>query len=63
MERRFEALEVKVAYLEHLLAELDGELRTAIGRIEALESELAAARQSATFLGKMDPEAEKPPHY
>lgn len=61
---RVEALEEKVAWLEHQLAELDHVLRAAFARMDALERDLdgVKAERSAPEDGPADP-WEPPPHY
>jgi uncharacterized coiled-coil protein SlyX len=58
---RTEALEVKVAYLEKTVADLDEVLRDLFGRMERLEAEVEELRETRIALG--DQEGEKPPHY
>lgn len=63
-ERRFEDLEVKVAFLEHHLAELDGVLRVQADRIAALQAELVALREDRSWTSARGGLAEEvPPHH
>lgn len=63
-DRRFEDLEVKVAFLEHHLAELDAVLRTQADRIATLQAELVALREERTWTAARGGLAEEvPPHH
>ncbi len=67
METRIEDLEVKVAYLEHQLAELDGLVRELFAANAELRKELLAVKESGdegslTF-GEGGAGFDKPPHY
>ncbi len=60
--RRFESLEVKIAFLEHGLAELDEVIRAVRDDLEVTRRELVALReQQASLLPEVIDE--KPPHY
>ncbi|MCA9566543.1 MAG: SlyX family protein [Myxococcales bacterium] len=61
-EDRLMELEVKVAYQEHTIAQLDEELRKMMDRVEMLERRLqeVVAEQTALQASPID---EKPPHY
>ena len=61
-ETRIHEMEVRLAYQDHLLSELDGVVRSFALRVERLErqiSELQVAK-GALEVGSGD---EKPPHY
>jgi uncharacterized coiled-coil protein SlyX len=60
--QRIEDLEVKVAFQEHTIAQLDEELRKTIDRLEKLERrvEELVAEHASSVDGPID---EKPPHY
>lgn len=62
MEDRITELEVKVAFQEHTIAQLDEELRKTIERLDDLELRLkeVVAEQQKSQEGPID---EKPPHY
>jgi len=67
-ERRVEDLEVKVAFLEHALGELDEVVRGLFDKVEALQAEVKRLRdaQQAGEEGDDDEGGlayEKPPHY
>lgn len=66
-EQRLEDLEVKVAYLEHQLAELDGLVRELYAANAELRRELGGLKEereegSLTF-GEGGAGFDKPPHY
>jgi uncharacterized coiled-coil protein SlyX len=64
MERRVEDIEVKAAFLEHHVAQLDELLQAALLRLEEVEGQLRALRQqlgSASVQGTL--EEEVPPHH
>ncbi len=66
-EGRIEDLEVKVAYLEHQLAQLDALVQELFAANAELRRELGTMREvreegSLTF-GEGGPGADKPPHY
>ncbi len=60
-ERRLTDLEVKVAFQEHLLAELDEVIQELRGQVELLQADLRALREQHE-LGPEDPD-QRPPHY
>lgn len=62
MTNRTEELEIKVAYLEKSLVELDDVVREMADKIQALEREVAEIRDESMPSGN-DLESEKPPHY
>ena len=61
MDGRLTDLEVKVAFQEHLLAELDEVIRSMRAQIEELQREVRSLREQQE-LGPEDPD-QKPPHY
>ncbi len=64
MEQRILDLEVRIAYQDRLIADLDEVVRAFTARIEALERDLAELRQ--TILNppeQIGPADEPPPHY
>jgi uncharacterized coiled-coil protein SlyX len=67
METRIEDLEVKVAYLEHQLAELDGLVRELFAANLELRKELLGLKESqdedSITFGEGGPGFDKPPHY
>lgn len=57
-------LEIKVAYLEKLVAELDGVVRDQATLIDKLSIEVERQRQSILAgAGASPPADDKPPHY
>ena len=54
-------LEVRVAYQDKIIADLDDVVRTLYSRVEKLEKELRELREGAT--PAIGPAAEPPPHY
>ena len=64
MEDRIVELEVRVAYQDKLIGDLDEVIRTFAQRVEVLERELAELKHSlkegASEIGPAD---DKPPHY
>lgn len=66
MDERTEALEVKVAYLEHQIAQLDELVRELFGTVDGLRDELRRVREErgeADDGDSFDLVAERPPHY
>jgi len=61
--RRIEDLEVKVAYLEARLADLDDVLREFADKVVTLEREVKRLRQAADADPLTGDGIEKPPHY
>ena len=58
---RMDALEVKVAFQEHTIAQLDEVVQELRSEVEALRREVAELREQQS-LGPEDPD-QKPPHY
>ena len=64
MNERVTDLEVKVAFQERHIAELDEVVRTAVDQIRRLEKELfELQRQTNLREGSTDLRDEEPPHY
>ena len=64
MARRLEDLEVKVAYQDRLIDELNQEVMTFTAKVEALEAGLARLQEAAKAGNSdIDPSHQKPPHY
>jgi uncharacterized coiled-coil protein SlyX len=68
MEQRIEDAEVKIAFLEHQLAELDGVVRELFARLARAEDELRRLTEKRTAEEESanedpPPHWEKPPHY
>jgi uncharacterized coiled-coil protein SlyX len=64
VEQRVEDLEVKLAFMEHHVAQLDELVRGCFARIDQLEAELSALRQqtsAASVRGSLVEEL--PPHH
>lgn len=64
MSERIVELEVRVAYQERMIAELDEVVRAFADRVQVLEREIAQLRE--TVLNQPDavgPPDEPPPHY
>ena len=61
MERRMEDLEVKVAFQEHTIAQLDEVVRDLRAEVEQLRREVKEIREQQQ-LGPEDPD-QRPPHY
>lgn len=62
-ERRLEDLEVKIAYLEALVLDLDGLLRQVADRAADLDRELKSLRQQVLPEEVSGSAVERPPHY
>lgn len=60
---RLVELEVKVAFQERTIDDLDAVIRGYADRLEQLERELEALRRSLPSLREPGPADEKPPHY
>ena len=64
MEDRIVDLEIRIAYQERLIGDLDEVVRSFARRVEALERELASHRQLLTEHAlAIGPGDHKPPHY
>ena len=62
LAQRVEDLEVKVAFQEHLVAELDEVIRLLRDELDALRKDHDETRAQVTALAP-EPENTKPPHY
>lgn len=64
VEERIIELEVKIAYQDKLIADLDEVLRSFTSRVEELSRELAELKESIKAdQSTIGPANEKPPHY
>lgn len=54
-------LEVRLAYQDHTVAQLDGVVRALFDRLEAVEKEVRELRQAGAL--PVGPASEPPPHY
>jgi SlyX protein len=65
MEERLEDLEVKVAYQDRLIGELDALVRTFGTKLDEALRELKSVKEGVRTGGEpaMGPAGEKPPHY
>jgi SlyX protein len=64
MEERLVELEIRIAYQERMLAELDAVVREFAERTAKLERELAELRASVQSASpEAGPHDDKPPHY
>ena len=65
MEERIEDIEVKLAYQERLIGELDALVRTFGTKLDEAMRELKALKESLRSGGEpvVGPATEKPPHY
>ena len=59
---RIEALEIKVAFQEHLLAELDDVLRALRDEVERLRRDVGSVKEQVDAM-QPAPENAPPPHY
>tara|TARA_R110002096_G_scaffold44526_13_gene120637 strand:- start:257619 stop:257846 length:228 start_codon:yes stop_codon:yes gene_type:complete len=62
-DSRIHELEVRLAYQDHLLAELDGVVRSFALRVERLEHEIAELKESTGASLEVGSGNEPPPHY
>jgi uncharacterized coiled-coil protein SlyX len=60
---RTEALEVRVAWLERHVAELDEVVRGAVERLDELRRAIETLEEAQSGRGPGTPEDEAPPHY
>ena len=64
MEERMTDLEVKIAFVEHHVAQLDELVRKVAGRLDEMQAELASLREQLAEASKLgSPEEEVPPHH
>jgi SlyX protein len=65
MEERIEDLEIKLAYQERLIGELDALVRSFGAKLDDMSRELAAIKESVRTGGqpRLGPANEPPPHY
>ncbi len=64
MEDRIVELEVRLAYQEKTIADLDDVVRAFSLKVEVLERELEQLRETVkTGVAEVGPQNEKPPHY
>ena len=64
MQERMTALEVKVAFIENQMMELDGVIRDLANQLGTLIDEFEAVKQEAQgFMEERGLGDEKPPHY
>jgi len=63
MEDRVVELEIKVAYLERAVSELEAALRTQSEAVEILRNEVVRQRAALKDVLEIPPPGEKPPHY
>lgn len=56
-------LQIRVAYQDHLVAQLDEVVRQLADRVVALERDLAELRLRLDDTAEVGPHDEKPPHY
>lgn len=60
---RLVQLETRIAYQDHLLANLDEVVREFSHRVQQLERELQSLRESVNSSGETGPANDPPPHY
>ena len=56
-------LEIRIAYQDQLLKDLDTVVREFSGRVESLETQLAQAREALESMREAGPANDPPPHY
>ena len=62
-DSRIHEMEVRLAYQDHLLSELDGVVRGFALRVERLEREMSELKESTGASLEVGAGNEKPPHY
>ncbi|MCP4449249.1 MAG: SlyX family protein [Myxococcales bacterium] len=62
-ESRFREMEVRLAYQDHLIAELDGVVRSFAMRVERLERQITDLKESVGAGLEIGSGNEAPPHY
>ncbi len=62
-DRRLEDLEIKVAFVENTVAELDSVLRRMADELESMRTDLKELRESLPNDTPFNPDEEVPPHY
>jgi SlyX protein len=62
MQRTIEDLEVKIAFLEHTVAELDGVVRETRDELDRLRRDIVTLQEQTTAMMPAT-EDTKPPHY
>jgi uncharacterized coiled-coil protein SlyX len=63
MNERMTKLEIRVAFLEKTLEDLDGVVRDLSNHLDALRREVKYAREESVPSELPPPEGEVPPHY
>ena len=63
LEARVVDLEVKLAFQDRTIEELDTVVREFTEKMEAMSHELELVRRSLSDMGETGPANEKPPHY
>lgn len=63
MEDRVIEVEIRLAYLEHELRELDGVVRETRDLLDRLRREVGELRDRVEPAASRDPDDEVPPHY
>jgi uncharacterized coiled-coil protein SlyX len=63
MNERLTKLEIRVAFLEKTLEDLDGAVRDLSTQLDAFRRELRSLREESVPSELPPPEAEMPPHY
>lgn len=56
-------LEVRIAYQDKLIAELDAVVREFAGKVEAIRGDLSEARRTLEGMRETGPANDPPPHY
>lgn len=64
MDERIVDLQVRLAYQDKIIADLDEVVRTFARRVEILERELELVKETVKVgVAEVGPQDEKPPHY